>query len=108
MIKKTRHRGTYNHSYKETPRRKCDRERDPRRLLFLESLYIAQRKPVMNLQTKDLQILPTQKKKTNTNCNRSEPTTHNTEPTNHIAVFTLPDNAVNKLICCAKSQLPST
>ena len=61
----------YNTSHKTTTTRKhleenttiIDRERDPRRLLFLESLYIAQDRPAMSLQTQDLQILPTQKRK---------------------------------------------
>ena len=40
-----------------------DRKRDPRRLLFLEALYIAEREPSMNMQTNDLQVLPSLKRK---------------------------------------------
>ena len=39
-----------------------DKERDLRRLKLLEALYIADEKPSMNCQLKDLQILPTVKK----------------------------------------------
>ena len=41
-----------------------DRETDARRLLFLEALYIESMKPAINQQTRDLQILPTRKLRT--------------------------------------------
>ena len=41
-----------------------DRETDARRLMFLEAIYIENMKPTINQQTKDLQILPTRKLRT--------------------------------------------
>ena len=41
-----------------------DRETDTRRLMFLEALYIEEIKPTINLQVRDLKILPTRKLKT--------------------------------------------
>jgi len=40
-----------------------DREQDPRRLAFLEALYIAQMSPTLNSQVRDLQILPSLKRR---------------------------------------------
>lgn len=41
-----------------------DRETDPRRLMFLEAIYIEDMKPTINQQTRDLQILPTRRLRT--------------------------------------------
>ena len=40
-----------------------DREKDPRRLVLLEALYIADLEPPMNAQSSDLQVLPTLKRR---------------------------------------------
>ena len=39
-----------------------DREQDPRRLLFLEAIYITTRQPTMNTQLDDFQLLPSTKR----------------------------------------------
>ena len=40
-----------------------DRENDPRRLFFLEAIYINIMQPSINIQTENLQILPTLKRR---------------------------------------------
>ena len=40
-----------------------DSEHDPRRLLFLEAIYITVKQPSINIQTENLQILPTLKRR---------------------------------------------
>ena len=41
-----------------------DTEHDPRRLFFLEAIYITTKQPSINIQTENIQILPTLKRRT--------------------------------------------
>ena len=47
-----------------------DKETDGHRLILLEALYIAENKPTMNCQARDLKVLPTMKRSTSP-CNFS-------------------------------------
>ena len=47
-----------------------DRESDPRRLYILEAIYILTKQPTINIQTNNLQTLPTLKRRA---CQRAEP-----------------------------------
>ncbi|XP_050691560.1 uncharacterized protein LOC126983104 [Eriocheir sinensis] len=57
-----KHKETLARSHLEDSTKILDKETDPRRLLFLEALYIEDLGPTMNTQAQDLQILPTKKK----------------------------------------------
>ena len=61
---KNQHKVSLSRQHLEKGTTIIDRERDPRRLTFLEAIYIAQLKPSMNSQIEDLQVLPTFKRQT--------------------------------------------
>ncbi|XP_050714204.1 uncharacterized protein LOC126997250 [Eriocheir sinensis] len=66
-IEDFKHKETLARSHLEDSTKILDKETDPRRLLFLEALYIEDLGPTMNTQAQDLQILPTQKRSSRKN-----------------------------------------
>ena len=59
---RTHHNIALNRQHLEDGTTILDKETDHRRLLLLEALYIAEKRPTMNAQVEDFQILPTSKR----------------------------------------------
>ena len=60
---KNHHQTTLTRQQLEKGTEIIDREKEPRRLRILEALHILENNPEINCQVRDLQIIPTMKKR---------------------------------------------